>query len=157
MVMFDHETNELLKKILKRMEEEHESTRAQLREVIRILRELVQQSNPATAIKFIQVGGNMIPQGGQGTFQEVLTPPNGALKSGPVWTADDPSVTLVPSADGSSVIATVPNPDTNATFNLTISAVSADAAGTALTFTGPVTIGPPVVVPATAISWQQIA
>jgi hypothetical protein len=47
--MFDHETNELLKKILKRMEEEHESNRAQLREVIRLLREIVPKPKAVSA------------------------------------------------------------------------------------------------------------
>ena len=160
--MFEHETHRLLREIIEELRRE----RGELRKIIELLQEIAVRPNPATAIDFFEIGErtNMqIPQGGSGTFQEVLTPANGALTSGPVWTADDPAVQLVPSSDGSTLVVNVPVTDSQGSapagspgaFNLTISAVSSN--GSALTATHSVTIAPPVAVPATAIDFTQIA
>ena len=85
-------------------------------------------------IDFTQSGGNMptdfsIVAGTNGTFAAVLTPANGAQAAGtvPQWSASDASVTLTPSADGLNCVAAVPATDTAASFDLQITAVSADA------------------------------
>ena len=57
-----------------------------------------------------------VPVGGSGTFQESFVPTNAALPAGAsiviTWTVDDPNVTLAPSADGTSVVASVDPSDT---------------------------------------------
>lgn len=77
--------------------------------------------------------------GGKGTFVESFVPSNAALPAGAVltvtWTADDPLVTLVPSSDGTSVVASVAATDTAKAFNLT-------AAGISTALPGPITSGP---------------
>jgi uncharacterized protein YejL (UPF0352 family) len=84
-----------------------------------------------TSLAILQ-GGNMVTGiqiGGSGTFQESFVPTNAALPAGQalsvVWTADDPLVTLAPSADGTSVVASVPATDTATSFNLTATGTSA--------------------------------
>lgn len=70
-----------------------------------------------------------VPVGGSGTFQEGLIPTNAALPNGAslsiTWTVDDPNVSLAPSADGTSVVASVDPSDTATSFNLTATGNSA--------------------------------
>lgn len=79
-----------------------------------------------------------VPLGGSGTFVESFIPTNAALPAGQVlsvtWTVDDPNVTLAPSADGTSVVASVAATDTATSFNLT-------ATGTSAALPGPITSG----------------
>ena len=79
-----------------------------------------------------------VPVGGSGTFQESVVPTNAALPAGAsitiTWTVDDPLVTLAPSADGTSVVASVAATDTSTSFNLT-------ATGTSTALPGPITSG----------------
>lgn len=79
-----------------------------------------------------------IQVGGSGTFQESFIPTNAALPPGQslaiTWTVDDPLVTLAPSADGTSCVATVDPTDKNTSFNLT-------ATGTSAALPGPITSG----------------
>lgn len=90
----------------------------------------------------ITQGGSMITGvqvGGSGTFVESFVPTNAALPAGAVlsvtWTVDDPLVTLAPSADGSSVVATVDPTDKATSFNLT-------ATGNSAALPAPITSGP---------------
>lgn len=102
-----------------------------------------------------------VPAGGNGTFQESFVPANAALPPGAsisiTWAADDPLVNLSPSSDGSQVVASVPNSDTNTSFNLT-------ATGTSSALPGPITSGPvnvPILQPSaplpTSLAVNQIA
>jgi hypothetical protein len=109
-----------------------------LKEIIELLYRLLQPQ----ALKITQKGKHMItgvPVGGSGTFQESFVPSNAALPAGAVlsvtWTVDDPNVTLAPSSDGSSVVASVAASDTATSFNLT-------ATGTSAALPGPITSGP---------------
>lgn len=70
-----------------------------------------------------------IVAGTTGTFAAALTPTNGAQAPGtfPKWTASDPSIALTPSADGLTCEAAVPATDAAASFDLQVTAVSADA------------------------------
>ena len=97
-----------------------------------------------------------VPAGGTGTFQESFIPTNAALPAGQTlsvtWTVDDTNITLAPSADGTSVVVTVPATDTQGTaasgspgsFNIT-------ATGTSAALPGPITSGP-VNVPILAVA-----
>jgi hypothetical protein len=118
--MFDHDENKLLREILHFLE--------------RVFR--------PHALQISQLGETMItgvPVGGSGTFVESFVPSNAALPAGAVlsvtWTVDDPLVTLAPSADGTSVVASVAATDTATSFNLT-------ATGTSAALPGPITSGP---------------
>lgn len=84
------------------------------------------------ALTIKQNGGTMITgvaAGGSGTFQESFIPTNAALPAGAslsvVWTVDDPNVSLAPSDDGTSVVASVSPGDTATSFNLTATGTSA--------------------------------
>lgn len=126
--MFNYEENRRLRHIEEVLERiEH------------LLRRLV---HPLPVSLKISQGGNMItgvPVGGSGTFQESFVPTNAALPAGAsitiTWTVDDPLVTLAPSADGTSVVATVDPTDTATSFNLT-------ATGNSSALPGPITSGP---------------
>lgn len=110
-----------------------------LHEIIRLLYRLLQPQ----ALKITQRGSHHmitgVQVGGSGTFVESYVPSNAALPPGAsiviTWTVDDTLVTLAPSADGTSVVATVDPSDTAASFNLT-------ATGTSAALAGPITSGP---------------
>lgn len=112
--------------------------------VNRLERELYHLLHPhhlPTSLTILQ-GGTMItgvPVGGSGTFQESFVPTNAALPAGAsitiTWTVDDSNVTLAPSADGTSVVASVAATDTATSFNLT-------ATGNSAALPGPITSGP---------------
>ena len=146
-------------RLLKRMERTLNCVHEDVKRILRLL--------ALKRINFIQLGGRHMPISGitagkSGTFAAILTPPNGAQAPGsaPAWKASDPSVMLVPSADGLSCEAAVPLGFTAASFDLAISAVSSDAAiGTVgQTHTIPVTQPPPPPPPAlTAIDFDQTA
>jgi hypothetical protein len=53
-----------------------------------------------------------------GTFTGVPTPAGGLTSGVPSWSADDPNVSLTPSADGSSVSVATSATDTAPSFNL---------------------------------------
>jgi hypothetical protein len=93
--------------------------------------------------------------GATGVFTETPTPAGSALQTGnvPAWTADDTTVSLVPSADGTSVSATVPSGHAPTSFNLTCSGVN--SAGAAISTTVAVPILPPPVTPATGFDINQ--
>jgi hypothetical protein len=84
-------------------------------------------------IDFVPLGRHhmdfSIQAGSSGVFQAQLTPANGAQAPGsvPQWVASDPTVTLTPSTDGLSCKADVPASDSAASFDLKLTAVSADA------------------------------
>jgi hypothetical protein len=108
-------------------------------DIAKTLRQLIP---PKPTSLQISQGGFMItgvPVGGSGTFVESFVPSNSALPAGAVlsvtWTVDDPLVTLAPSADGTSVVASVAASDTATSFNLT-------ATGTSAALPGPITSGP---------------
>jgi hypothetical protein len=71
------------------------------------------------------IGGNMqadiigIKLGAVGQFTGVPTPAGGLTTGIPKWSADDPNVSLTPSADGSAVAVQTSATDTAASFNLT--------------------------------------
>jgi hypothetical protein len=104
--------------------------------------EILAGNKPLPESLTILQGGKMItgvPVGGSGTFVESFVPTNAALPVGAVlsvvWTVDDPLVTLAPSADGTSVVASVGATDTAAAFNLT-------ATGSSAALPAPITSGP---------------
>lgn len=110
-------------------------------EIIFLLRHLVKSELPI-ALRIHQRGEEMITGvqvGGNGTFKESFVPANAALPPGATivitWTVDDKLVTLAPSADGTSVVATVDPADTATTFNLT-------ATGNSAALPSPITSGP---------------
>lgn len=124
--------------------------RDMIREVLRLLRYLVPQSTPPVALAILQGGSSVItgtPAGGSSTFQESYIPSNAALPPGAVlsvtWTCDDPNAVLAPSADGTSVVVTIPVTDTQGSapagspgsYNLT-------ATGTSAALPAPITSGP---------------
>lgn len=103
-----------------------------------------------TALKITQNGDTMITGtqvGGNSTFQESFIPTNAALPAGQTlsvtWTCDDPAAVLAPSADGTSVVVSIPATDTQGSaaagappsYNIT-------ATGTAPALTAPITSGP---------------
>jgi hypothetical protein len=100
-----------------------------------------------------------IVAGTTGTFNSVLTPPNGAQAVGtvPQWTSNDASVTLTPSTDGLSCVAAVPVTDTAASFDLEITAVSADASVGTVKAAHTITIVQPPPPALTAIDFAQTA
>lgn len=84
----------------------------------------------------------------------------GLLQPGniPTITVDDPNVTLVPSADGSSVSASVAATDTGTSYNLTVSGINSLGAAISNVFNIPIL---PAVVPpeqaATQFGIQQLS
>src|SRR5277367_1951361 len=66
---------------------------------------------------------NGVPLGGSGTF---LFTPNGTVSGVPVWTTGDTSITLTPSADGMSCVASVSPTETLPSFGLSVAAVGAN-------------------------------
>lgn len=119
---------------------------------------------PALGFKISQInGGSMqsdikgIVKGAVGVFAGVTDPPGSALQTGdiPVWTADDPNVTLTPSADGSSVSAATSATDTATSFNLTESGVNSAGGKISTTVNVPLTGAAPV--PATGFNIKQVS
>ena len=119
-----------------------------LEEILAVLQRLVPHAPLPTSLAILQskskLGGHTtmitgVPVGGSGTFVESFVPSNAALPAGAsiviTWTVDDPNVTLAPSADGTSVVASVAASDTATSFNLT-------ATGTSAALPGPITSGP---------------
>lgn len=90
-----------------------------------------------------------------GVFAETLTPVGGALQAGsiPKWSADDPMVSLTPSADGTSCAVATSAADTATSFNLTVSGVN--SAGAAISSSVNVPLLPVAAVPATGFSINQ--
>ena len=95
--------------------------------------------------------------GQTGVFQATLVPVGSALQKGavPVWTADDPNVTLTPSADGLTVSAATVVTDTATTFNLTITGIN--SAGATISDTAAVALVQPAPVPATGFTIAQLS
>lgn len=111
---------------------------------------------PATEGQISQLGGSMgqingVPLGGSGTFKFT---PNGSLTAVPVWSTGDTSVTLTPSADGLTCVASVSPTETLTGFGLSVAALSAAGAFNASAQV-PVLPAPPP--PATAGDISQIA
>ena len=93
---------------------DHEETKL-LRKILEFLHKVFQPHS----LQISQPGADMItgvPVGGSGNFVESFVPSNSALPAGATlsvtWTVDDPNVTLAPSADGTSVVASVAATDT---------------------------------------------
>lgn len=106
-----------------------------LRELVRLEKKEVEGQQFAVGFKISQtIGGIMqsdikgIVKGASGHFVSTTVPVGGQLQSGnvPKWGSSDTRVTLVVSADGFSVDATVPADDTSASFVLTESGVSSN-------------------------------
>jgi hypothetical protein len=99
----------------------------------------------ARALQILQItGGSMgqilgIQKGAVGNFTGLPLPAGSSLAAGsvPTWSADDPNVSLTPSADGSAVSVQTVASDPASSFNLTQNAVSSD--GTNIT-SGPVNV-----------------
>lgn len=139
-------------KIWERLNQIWEDVKCIHRDVVRLLKWIALKE-----IEIVQVGGGMnfsIVRGAAGTFNAVLTPANGAQAAGsfPAWAADDPSIVLVPSADGLSCEVTAPAGGTLTTFNLSVKATSSDpsvgttgvvSASHAITVTEPAPPPPP--------------
>jgi hypothetical protein len=128
-----------------------------------ILQVLKSEAPPAaTSLNVFQIiGGNImailgIQKGAVGQFTGVPFPAGSSLQAGsvPTWSADDPNVTLTPSADGSAVAVQTSATDTASSFNLTQNAVS--SSGASIT-SGPVNVPllSAAVVPATAMTVNQ--
>ena len=100
-----------------------------------------------------------IVAGTNGTFAAVLTPPNGALAAGevPKWSASDSSVIVTPSPDGLTCEVAVPVSATAASFDLQITAVSADANVGTVKAAHTITIVQPTPPALTAIDFAQTA
>jgi hypothetical protein len=119
--------------------------------------------HPATGLQLAQIiGGSTMPitgvqAGATGVFQETPQPVGGALQAGavPVWTVDDPTVTLTPSTDGTQVAAAVPATSTAASFNLTATTTSSN--GSTITGTANVPVLPAAVTPATSLQIDQLS
>jgi hypothetical protein len=104
----------------------------ELQEIASRLLELVDRLNRPIRLKISQEESEMVTgvqAGGKGTFKESFLPAGSALPAGAsiaiTWAADDPLVTLTPSADGSSVDAAVDASDAAKSFNLTATGKSA--------------------------------
>jgi hypothetical protein len=95
--------------------------------------------------------------GQTGVFQATLVPVGSALQKDavPVWTVDDPNVTLTPSADGLTVSAATVATDTATTFNLTITGIN--SAGATISDTAAVALVQPAPVPATGFTIAQLS
>lgn len=111
-------------------------------------------------VNFKPVGEKKMPTdfsivaGTSGVFSAVLTPPNGAQAPGttPQWAASDGSVVLSPTSDGMKVEAAVPAGFAGTSFDLTLSAVSADSGVGTVSKTHTITVTAP---PLTAIDFGQ--
>lgn len=89
-----------------------------------------------------------ITAGGSGHFTASVLPGGALLQTGsiPKWTADDPAVTFVTAADGSSTDASVPASDLQGTapsgqpgsFNMTVTGKNAAGATISSTFNVPI-------------------
>lgn len=97
----------------------------------------------------VQLGDSMAISGVQpgltGTFAATPQPVGAVLPSGvvPVWTVDNPLVTLTPAADGLTVIAALDASITGDTFNLTVTATLADGSTPSGTVAVPILPTPP--------------
>jgi hypothetical protein len=96
---------------------------------LRQLVSVVVKMQAATGFKISQKGAAMITgiqKGAVGQFVAVTDPPGSALQPGsvPVWSADDPLVSMTPSADGMSVAVQTSAGDTATSFNLTLTGVN---------------------------------
>ncbi len=103
-----------------------------------------------------------IVRGAAGTFTAQFTPPNGAQASGtsPKWSANDASLVLAPSADGTSCEVTAPVGSTVTGFTLSLSATSSDptvGATGVVTNSHSITVTEPTPPPLTAIDFVQTA
>jgi hypothetical protein len=103
------------------------------------------------------------PVGGTSTFG--FTPEGadgnpGLLQAGnvPTITVDDSNVTLVASADGSSVQATVAASDTGSSYNLTVSGINSLGVAISTVFNVPILpAAPPPEQPATQFGIEQLS
>lgn len=146
-----------LEKILEIVEEILRIVRCTHLDVIKILKWIALKE-----IDFVQVGGGMnfsIVRGAAGTFNAVLTPPNGGMASGtvPAWSASDATIVLAPAADGLSCLATAPLGGTLTTFNLSISAQSSDPTVGTVTNSHAIAVTEPAPPALTAIDFVQTA
>jgi hypothetical protein len=100
-----------------------------------------------------------IVAGTNGTFAALLTPANGAQAAGtvPQWSASDTSIIVTPSTDGLTCEAAVPVGATAASFDLQITAVSADASVGTVKAAHTITIVQPPPPALTAIDFAQTA
>jgi hypothetical protein len=151
-VWFDKKNSKKLNRIEREVECLH-------RDVQRLLRIL-----SLHRVDFIQLGGCMptdfsIVAGTSGTFASILTPPNGALAAGevPKWSASDSSVIITPSPDGLTCEAAVPVGATAASFDLELTAISADASVGTVKAAHTITIVQPPPPALTAIDFAQTA
>lgn len=111
--MFDHEQNKLLREILCVVKEIRNQLKPQLTHFE--INQIVQ--GEITMITGINVGSS-------GNFVETPVPAGSVVPAGSpeVWTTDDPTITLTPSADETSVVAAVPATSTAKDFGLTFTA-----------------------------------
>lgn len=111
---------------------------------------------PATAFTFIS-GGSMptnftvVP----GQSGQVTATPNGALQAGnvPVWTVDDPSVSLTPDPTGLVIAFATSAADPATGFTLTINGVN--SAGVSISSSQLMTFTPSGPTPATGFTFAQ--
>lgn len=115
--MFGHEENH---RRLRHIEE-------LLERIEHLLRRLIHPHILPTSFTISQKGATMITGvrvGSSGTFVETPIPAGSVVPAGSpeVWTTDDPLVSLAPSTDETSVVASVDPTDTAADFGLTFTA-----------------------------------
>lgn len=99
-----------------------------------------------------------IIKGQNGQFTQTPVPAGGQLQAGsvPTWSADDPLVTLSPSADGSTCSATTQVADAGTSFNLTVSGFDVNGVAISSTVNVPLTAAaPPPPVLATGFDIKQ--
>jgi hypothetical protein len=119
---------------------------------------LIIEQFDSTGEKTMAITG--IVKGATGTFGSTPTPAGSVFPAGTtyVWTADDPSVSLTPSSDGTSVAAATSVADTAASFNLTqTSSFTAPGASAPVSRTVNVPLLAPVVPTPTGIAISQIS
>ena len=153
--MCEHETHELLKRILALMEVEHESSRGQLREIIRLLHELVPKPKAVRAILTYRIQGETrmattplaLVVGQPATASEVELDAQGNSEPivGPLTFAADASGAIAVDPNTGAVTAMAPTADgAVATSQFT------DAANGLVSNAFPFTVSPPA--PPVAVS-----
>ena len=150
--MWETETHELLKRILALMEAEHESSHAQLREIIRLLREIVPRKAVRATLTYAIQGETMattplaliVGQTANPTYTEFDAQGNSEPVVGPVTYAADASGAVT--VDPNSGVATAAAP----TADGTVATVTATDAANGLFASASFTVSPPA--PPVAVS-----
>jgi hypothetical protein len=134
---------------------------ANTEQILRIL----SKSAIATGFQIWQIiGGKMqsdvtgIAKGATGSFTATLVPVGAApLQAAPVFTCDDPDVTLTPSADGFSVTLATITSDPDASADLTLSGIASDGSQISSSVNVPLSAGTGGGVVATGFDIKQTA